>query len=85
MKHLTNKIHQNIDFLKKVVAVYNIDVSIINPDAKQGPSSCRSFAHELLIANLGIGIGNSGIGRVNLQSDFGKPILKASCNYTNPR
>ena len=62
----------------KAVAIYNVDLSSMNVDAKRGPSSCRSFAHELFQTNL-------GIDRLNLQTEIGKPVLKASCSYRNPR
>jgi hypothetical protein len=61
-----------------VVAVYKVNQSLALAGTKLAPTTCRSYAHELFIPRFGIDL-------LNLQSDIGKPILKASCSYSHQR
>jgi len=65
-------------YVLKAVAIYNTNLSAIHFNPKLGSSTCKSYDAELYITRF-------GIDSLLLQSDIGKPTLKASCGYLNRR
>ena len=55
-------------------ALYNIEYARQLDTSKLASTACRVFEHEMFYTL-------SGIDRFALQSEIGKPILRASCNY----
>ena len=55
-------------------ALYNIEYARQLDSSKLASTTCRLFEHEMFYTL-------SGIDRFALQSEIGKPILRASCNY----
>ena len=55
-------------------ALYNIEYARQLDSSKLSSTTCRVFEHEMFYTL-------SGIDRFALQSEIGKPILRASCNY----
>ena len=62
------------NFENDAAAVYNIEYARQLDSSKLASSTCRVFEHEMFYTL-------SGIDRFALQSEIGKPILRASCNY----
>ena len=56
------------------VALYNIEYARQLTSSKLASTTCRVFEHEMFYTL-------SGIDRFALQSEIGKPILRARCNY----
>ncbi len=69
-------INNNFNFL--AVAIYNTNLSAIHSNPKLGSSTCKSYDAELYITRF-------GIDSLLLQSDYGKPTLRASCSYLHKR
>lgn len=59
-------------------ALYNIEYARQLGSSKLASTTCRVFEHEMFYTLSGIDI---DIDRFALQSEIGKPILRASCNY----
>jgi hypothetical protein len=55
-------------------ALYNIEYARQHDLSKLASTTCRVFEHEMFYTL-------SGVNRFALQSEIGKPILRASCNY----
>ncbi len=60
-----------------VVAMYNIEYSRQYHGSKLAPTTCISHEHNLFYSRYGINI-------LTFQSEIGRPILRADCNYEHP-